>query len=162
MKIKTLIAGAVCTGLALTLGISPIGVRGAMEIDAANKVIQARQEEAATRLSRAEMSLVTTVSELNAARVSTVSYADLEAIQNTFIGLGYKIEDVTDILPMDNFAVGSPHVAGDRVAAIRYTLAVDDIMSALNVLEQMELPMYSIVIDGESSLTITFLTGGSL
>lgn len=162
MNRKTLFATAVCIVLAVVLGLTPFGVQGAMEVQADNDAVVQRMEQASNRLSSAEAAVVAAVNDANSARSFDVYYGDLDNLGYAFTSLGIEIIEVVEVYPMDGFREGVAIVSGDTPAAVRYTLEADSVMTIFGVLEQMELPVYSIIVDGDTRMDVTFLTGGTL
>lgn len=162
MKIKTLLSGVLCLGLAALLVATPIGIPGVLATKSENDAIAVRKEAAEQRRQQVENSLLNVVSEVNNTRKFDIYYGDLENLTAAFLSMGIKIEDTIVVYPMDDFREGAGHVSGEETAAIKYKLSGESIMSMLGVLEQMELPIYAIDINGDTELSVTFMTGGTL
>ncbi len=162
MSVKTVISGVITLALSVTIAFTPIGVPGVMELRARNVAIEQRKEAAANKLATAEATIISTVQQVNDAREFDVYYGDIENISATFRSVGIKVDNIVEVYPMDDFREGGGLTEGSMPAAVRYKLTCKDMTAALGTLEQMELPIYSVVITGDTSLEVTFMTGGEL
>lgn len=162
MKRKTIFAMAVCLALAAVLGLTPIGIQGVMGVRADNDAVVQHMEQADTRLQSASNALVAAVEAANSARSFDVYYGDIDNIGRTFTSMGIEIIEAVEVFPMEGFREGAGITQGSAPAAVRYSLRADNVMTIFGVLEQMELPVYSIIVDGDTQLDVTFLTGGTL
>jgi len=164
-KVVKVIAAAWCLFLVGMIALSPFGIQGVNQTKANNQAVQARKDSSQRLLSAAETDLVRVVNAINDAREFDVSYADLENLNNVFTSVaGVSVQESVEVYPMDNFREGGPIVEGQTkgVSAVRYTLVVDDVWNALGVIEHMELPVYSVVIDLPDKIDLTFMTGGDI
>lgn len=164
-KILDFVAVGYCILLLCVALFSPFGFPGLLDVKEANEQVIAKQEAAQEMLKASENNLVKIVNEVNEARNFDVYYGDLENIVRVFNSVaGVTVQEMVVVYPMDNFREGAAveDMTDSSISGVRVTLVVDDIWATLGVIEHMELPIYSVVMENPNKVDITFLTGGVL
>ena len=163
MNIKTVISGITCIGLTAVLTLSTIGIPGVIDTKNERDMILDRQASAEYRLTNTQNNLIRVVEELNASRTFDVYYGDIENIAKVFDAFGgITIKSLSSADHKNNFVDVGPVIDASSVSAVHYTLEVKDVINTLGLLEQMELPVYSIVITNNNTIDVVFLTGGAV
>lgn len=95
-------------------------------------------------------------------RVFEVAYSDvsrLTEVLNSVINITVSAVNTAD--PAQNFIAGGTWTEGTESKAVILSLTVEDSVSALRVIDKMELPIYEITVSEPNIVNITFLTGGA-
>ena len=108
-----------------------------------------------------KMSLAEAENNFNSQRTFEIAYSDvsrLVKVLDNVMTVTVSAVNVAD--PAQYFVPGSAWREGDTPEAVIVALAVDDTVSALRIIDKMELPIYSVAVTEPNIINITFLTGG--
>lgn len=96
-------------------------------------------------------------------RTFEVHFSDVSRIVQLLNGVAtIQVSEVMCCDALNQFVPTVMWEEGMSPSAVRITLSVEDTIVALNVLAKMELPVYSVSTLEPGTVTIIFLTGGSL
>lgn len=139
------------------------GIRAMGSVDEEISNFNVEYDSYSNALSAAENAVVSSVSAFNDQRTFDIYYGDLEGITQIFEGIaGISVQNIVEILPMEGFRDGVYYDGTSTPTAVRYELVADDLVSAMNVIVRMQLPVYSIVMSFPNTISVTFMTGGEI
>ena len=164
MKIGNILATLFLIGTCAALAVSPYSIPAAMETLDAEERIAVQEAAAQQQLSSANASLVSAVSAYNESRTFDIYYGDITKVGELLNGTaGISVKSLNAVDPMNHFQVSGPVIQDDtQPACVQCELVVEDITTALAVLERMELPVYSIYMEYPNTLTVVFMSGGDV
>lgn len=163
MRGRLIVAGLVAIASVALVFVAPNGLPAVKEMYAAEQQSYETYERAQTSLKAAETALTKTVEEYNATRGFDIYYGDIDRIIEVLEGLpGIEIFRVTVVDPMDNFGERELYQSGCEHSAIKLELAISDISAALTILDKLDIPLESVCYSHPNTLTVIFLTGGTV
>lgn len=163
MNSRVLLSGACALSLAAIAFLSPAGLTTASAKLQEKALQETKLETYERNILTVENSLVNAVKSFNESRTFDVYYGDIARLQEVFRGIaGLEVKEVVKSDPLNNFVDDGYLVEGDTPAAVRFSLVVDDLTSALKVIKKMELPVCEITWEAPNNLSIVVLTGGEV
>lgn len=141
--------------------ISPFGIIKTKErFDSLDKTLR-QYVTVKSQLEGAKMSVIESQNAFVEGREFEIAYNDVERLLKVLDNvLTVTVSSVNIADPKQYYIAGSNWEAGTECQAVIISLAVDDTVAALKVIDRMELPIYSVTITEPNIVNVTFLTGG--
>lgn len=96
-------------------------------------------------------------------RTFEIDYSDIDRLKEVLDNVStVTVSGITNMDAQQSFASQDAYTGDNTSSAVKISLVVEDTVSALNVLNKMELPIYNIYISEPGLIDITFLTGGGI
>lgn len=163
MNKKIVVSGVAALGLFAVAMVSPVGWPAASAKIEQQQLEETRRNTYEHNLDTVEGLLVNAVNTFNEERTFDVYYGDVERLHEVFAGIaGITVSEMVKVDPMNGYLDAGFVVDGDTVSAVRFVLVTDNPTTAIGVIQRMQLPVYEISWQSPNSLSVTFLTGGTV
>lgn len=139
---------------------SPYGISKTMEN--MERLEQSKESYAAANreLNAARGSLTNSQNNFIGDRTFEVHYGDVARLRQLFDGIaGISVASITNCSVKDNFASTVEWSEDSIDTAVKISLTTEDLVTALNIIDRMELPLYQINAVEPNMVEIIFLTG---
>ena len=111
----------------------------------------------------AKYSLSSAQTAFDKSRSFEISYSDIDRIKEVLDNVAtVTVSGITNVDAQQAFATQDAYTPGSNASAVKMSLVVEDTVSALNVLDKMELPIYNIYVSEPGLIDVIFLTGGGI
>lgn len=159
---KRLVIGLLAIVAAVYAVVSPYSVPKTLERYSDFQDAVFNYEQATADYNSQVSSLQSAQSNFDSTRTFEVHYSDIDRITQVLKGVAtVNVTDLTSCDPANMFNPVSTYIQGDTPAALRISVATEDPVGALRILDKMQLPMYDIHVVEPNLIEFTFLTGGA-
>lgn len=120
-------------------------------------------KEAEARLDISKVALNSAEANFAKNREFEIVYTDVSNLVKVLNGVSAITVSAVNVAdPAQHFSAGAAwnEQMGSEVQSVTMALTVDDTVSALKLIERLELPIYSISVTEPNIVNVTFLTGG--
>ena len=165
MKRIILLLMAVASICCAFLPMSPYNYGDVSNNLAELKVAQAEYNGARADLNRAQQELLQAQNSFDDGRTFEVYYGDIVRLKELFGGIaGLNVQTITNCDATKNFATSVPWSAEDPVAptAVKFSITAEDTVTALNIINRMELPITQLMVTEPNMIDFIFLTGEAI
>lgn len=157
-----LAAVAVC---AAALPQSPFNFQKTMDSYNRLKSAKASYSEQERNYNVAQQSLLASQSNFDSSRTFEVYYGDVTRLKQLFDGIAsVSVTSITNCSAADYFSPTVTWSPDDGIPpdAVKISLTAEDTITALNIINKMELPIYQLDITEPNLVDVTFLTGEAI
>ena len=160
--IKKIFLLLIAAGIIYAVGFSPYSVPGLLENSNKLRSTLAAYDNNKRAMEDSERTLSEARNEFIAKRDFEVAYSDVERVVDVLSGaMNITVSSVNTADPEQHFAPGSIWDGQDQPEAVIVSMAVGDSVSALRIIDKLQLPIYEVTVSEPSMVNITFLTGGA-
>ena len=120
-----------------------------------------RSRSSSTQMTELKAELASSMQSFDSNRTFEVHYSDVASIVKVLQNLSaVSIIDIKVVDPSNNFAPVDVYTEGytGTVGALQVSMTAEDIITILDILDKMELPIYSLYVQ-DTSVTVVFLGG---
>lgn len=154
---------ALLAAVSLTVAFAPVSPYSLSKtMDNQQRLEQSKGSYAAANwdLNASKSALTLSQNKFIEGRSFEVHFGDITRLKQLFDGIaGISVGSVTGCSVKDSFSTTVEWSEDSQDTAVRISLTVEDILTALTIIDKMELPLYQIVATEPNMIEIVFLTG---
>lgn len=143
--------------------ISPFNIFKAMDNYNRLEVAIRQFEQSKGTIDASRSALAAAQSSFDNGRTFEVSYGDIDSLCEVLDNISsVSVSAKTNVDAQENFAPLGEYDANINPSAVKLSLVAEDTVSALNIVNRMELPIYRIFVSEPGLVDVIFLTGGGV
>lgn len=159
--VKKIVPVILIAGSLIVITVSPASYKMILLKAKTHAVDVSRVETYEYNLLTMKQSVVTAAQEFDAARTFDISYTDVDRILQVLAAVdGIEVRSTYSVDPLLGYQDVAIYNSGDVTQAVRFDMLVDDVRTALDVFDKMELAVADYAFTAPNGLSITILTGG--
>lgn len=160
--IKKIILLLITAAMVYAVGFSPYSIPQFLQNSSNLRSVLATYDNNKREFEDSERTLAEARNEFVSKRNFEVAYSDIERVIDMLGGaMNITVSSVNTADPHQFFTPGSIWDGQEQPEAVIVSMAVGDSVSALRIIDKLQLPVYEVTISEPSMVNITFLTGGA-